>query len=231
VRRLRQVLGCAVAAGILAATSATAIAGAQSACGDLGGTLNDDRTCDAHVTTEDYAIDLSFPTSYPDQQEVVDYLIQLRDGFVDFAQSPPEHAWPYSLRATPITYQSGAAATGTASVVLKMSEDAEPHPVAWYKAFNYDLGTHAPMTLGTLFKPGVKPLDVVLPAVLRELEKRWQPEVLASMLGPAGDAAFENFALTDDAVIFFIGQGQLLGHQEGPLEVSVPRTELASSLT
>lgn len=50
------------------------------------------------------------------------------------------------------------------------------------------------------------------------------------MLRPAEDATFQNFAVTDDAVISFIGQGQLLGHPEGPLEVTVPRTELASSL-
>ncbi len=50
------------------------------------------------------------------------------------------------------------------------------------------------------------------------------------MLGDVDDATFQNFALTDDAVIFYFGQGQLLGHPQGPLEVSVPRTELASVL-
>ena len=111
-----------------------------------------------------------------------------------------------------------------------MNKDSNPHPITWFKAFNYDLSAQAPITLANLFRPGVKPLDVVFPAVRRELEKRWQPEVLESMLGSVEDATFQNFALTDDAVIFFIGQGQLLGHPEGPLEVSVPRTELASSL-
>jgi hypothetical protein len=38
----------------------------------------------------------------------------------------------------------------------------------------------------------------------------------------ADEYTFQNFALTDHAVIFFIGQGHLLGHPEGPLEVSVP---------
>ena len=224
--RVASALG--IAAGLLATTPA--IAGAQSACGDLGGTLNLEQTCELHDTTADYAIDLSFPVSYPDQQAMADYLVPLREGFVEFAQSPPEHSWPYSLRATPVTYQSGDAAAGTASVVLKLDQDANPHPVAWFKAFNYDVSAQAPISLATLFRPGIEPLDVVFPAVRRQLEKRWQPEVLASMLGPAENATFENFALTDDAVIFFIGQGQLLGHPEGPLEVSVPRTDLASSL-
>ena len=56
------------------------------------------------------------------------------------------------------------------------------------------------------------------------------PDVLASMLGDVDDATFQNFALTDDAVIFFFGQVHLLGHPEGLLEVSVPRIELASVL-
>lgn len=229
MRRLRLIAGCAVAAGVLAGAAVTATAGAHSACGDLGGTLNPDQTCDAHTTTAGYTVDLSFPVDYPDQQSLGDYLIPLGDDFVDFAQSPPGHDWPYTLTATSTTYHSGGD-TGTQSVVLRMSQDVNPHPVAWYKAFNYDLGAHAPITLDALIKAGTKPLDIVFPAVRRELEKRWQPEVLASMMGPAEDATFQNFALTDDAVIFFIGQGQLLGHPEGPLEVSVPRPELASAL-
>ena len=62
------------------------------------------------------------------------------------------------------------------------------------------------------------------------LEKRWEPRVLASMRGPVEDATLKNFALTDDAVIFFFGQGQLLGHPEGPIEVAVPKAEFASVL-
>ena len=41
---------------------------------------------------------------------------------------------------------------------------------------------------------------------------------------------YQNFAITDDALIFFFGQGQWLGEDTGPQQVSVPRTELASLL-
>jgi len=37
-------------------------------------------------------------------------------------------------------------------------------------------------------------------------------------------------AATAAAVIFFFGQGQLLGHPEGPIEVAVPKAEFASVL-
>lgn len=212
--------------GVLASLFGTATASAQSPCDALGGTVNSNQICQTDDVGPGYTVDLSFPVDYPDQQSLGEYVIALHDDFVEFAQSPPERDWSYTLTATSATYQS-AGRSGTQSAVLTMSQDANPHPMAWYKAFNYDLGTHAPITLDTLFKPGTKALDVVFPAVRRELEKRWQPEVLASMLGLVEDATFQNFALTDDTVIFFIGQGQLLGHPEGPLEVSVPRTELA----
>jgi hypothetical protein len=43
-----------------------------------------------------------------------------------------------------------------------------------------------------------------------------------------GVHAYQNFAITDDAVIFFFNHDIL--HEEGPPQVSVPRTELASLL-
>ena len=42
---------------------------------------------------------------------------------------------------------------------------------------------------------------------------------------------FRNFALTDDAVIFFFGEGQLMpADNTGPRQISVPRSELAPLL-
>ncbi|MDO3635431.1 esterase [Mycolicibacterium arseniciresistens] len=209
-------------AAVLAGLFGTGTAGAQSACDALAGTLDPDQTCHVHDTGAGYQLDLGFPAGYPDQQALTDYLVPLRDDFVEFAQSPRNDR-SYTLTATPTTYRAG----GTEAVVIQLSQDADPHPVSWYRAFNYDLVRHAPITLDTLFTPGTRPVDVAFPAVRRELEKRWQPEVLADMLGDVDDDTFSEFALTDDAVIFFFGQGRLLGHPEGPLEVSVPRAELA----
>lgn len=96
------------------------------------------------------------------------------------------------------------------------------------EAFNYDNGSRVPIELDSLLAPGARPLDIIYPTVRQELEKRWAPEVLTSMLGKVDDATFGNFAITDEGVIFYFGQGQLVGHAEGPLEVSVPRSELAA---
>jgi Protein of unknown function (DUF3298) len=91
---------------------------------------------------------------------------------------------------------------------------------------NSSVGRPTPITFDTLFKPGTKPLDVLNPIVEREVEKHGGPGPLT--LGDLGVRAYQNFAITDDAVIFFFNQEGLLPHEDGPLEVSVPRAELAS---
>ena len=42
------------------------------------------------------------------------------------------------------------------------------------------------------------------------------------------EKTYQNFALTDDAVIFFFGQDQVVMDNAGPHKVTVPRAELAS---
>jgi hypothetical protein len=228
--RLIITMAAAAVAGVVSLLGVTGGAATQSACDALGGSVDQNQICHVHSQAAGSTVDFSFPTGYPDQQSVADYLLSLRDDFVHFAQLPVHSTSPSSLVAKPTTYQSGNPFWGTQSLVLEIRQDIAPRPVTWYKAFDYNLGARAPMTLDNLFTPGTKPLDVVFPAVRRELEKRWQPDVLTSMLGRPNDVTFANFALTDDAVIFFLGQGQLLGHSAGPVQVSVPKSEFGPLL-
>jgi hypothetical protein len=229
IRKLR-ILG--LVASVLIGWSATAIAGAQSACADLGGTVDPDQICQIHSGTTSCKIDFSFPVDYPDQQQVTDYLTQQRDGEIRVSQLSAAQHWPatYQLSARGRTYRSGTPVLGTESLVLRMDQDAQPFPVTWYKAFDYDLSKGAPITFDTLFKPDTNPLDVVYPAAQRAAQKRLGSATPPTLNGGLDAVNYQNFAITDDAVIFFFGQGQLLSHDEGEFEVSVPRTELASML-
>ena len=215
---LRLVGLAAVAACVLAGWSSTGTAGAQSACNALGGTVDSGQVCHAQNATPTYKIDFSFPVDYPDQQPLADYLTQQRDGFVKWVQSPAAQNSPRppELLAQGTTYRS----SGTESLVLQMGQDSDPHPVAWYKVFNYDLNKHAPITFDTLFRPGTNPLQVLNSI----MDSKFGPQPN----GDPGVDAYQNFAITDDAVIFFFDQGQMLSHAAGPQQVSVPRTELAS---
>jgi Protein of unknown function (DUF3298) len=79
-----------------------------------------------------------------------------------------------------------------------------------------------------LFKPDINPQAALDPIVQRELEKRGH--TITQPFNTLGAKSYQNFAITDDTVIFFFGQGVLLAEVDGPLEVSVPRTVLATLL-
>jgi hypothetical protein len=207
-------------------------ASAQSACDGLGGTVDANQVCQVHSITPAYTIDMSVPLDYPDQQALIDSLTKDRADFLDWiAKFAPKdarnRAYMHDVSAT--TYRSGTPDTGTQSLVLKINDDTglthEDHPGTSYEAFNYDLGKQAPITFDTLFKPGAKPLDVLNPIVEREYGKH--------SYAPVQDldaSTYRNFAITDDAVIFFFGEDQVVMDNNGPHQISVPRSELAELL-
>lgn len=220
------------AVALLAASmvvGSAAPASAQSACTDMGGTV-DSGICQGHIANSVYTLDFSFPLGYPDEQAMTDYLTQTRDGFVNVAEMPGSRGLPYELDAVGTTYESGGP-EGTRSVVLKIFQNVGGvHPQTWYKAFNYHVGGQAPITWDTLFKPGSKPVDVILPEIQRELQRQTglvEPILPGDGFDPAN---YRNFALTDEAVIFFFGQGELLPEAAGAAQASVPRTLLAPML-
>jgi hypothetical protein len=95
----------------------------------------------------------------------------------------------------------------------------EAHPATVFRSFNSDLTQQRPITFDTLFKPNADVVSVLGPNVA-ELYDRPTFKLLPSDFG--------NFAITDDAVIFFFGEGQLIpADNSGPRQLSVPRSELA----
>ncbi len=181
------------------------------------------------ATTPTYKLDFRFPVDYPDQKSLTDFLTQRRNEFVDWVADSHPMEIPYELDVIGKAYHSGTPTSGTQSLILTIGSDTGVHPVTTYKAFNYDVGKHAPVTFETLFKPGSEPLDVLNPIVQRELDKHGGGNaVFADDIGPD---IYENFAITDDAVVFFFNQDGLLPHTEGPFEVEVPRSELAPLLS
>jgi hypothetical protein len=206
----------------------TIMTSASSACSDLGGTVGPDQVCAVHTQTPSYTIDMKFPAVYPDQGALSDLLIRERDQFVEAVSKPPQPPYAKELDITPTTYRS-AAGDGTESLVLQEHADyGGAHPVTFYNALNYDLGNKAPITYGTLFKPGADPVAVLDPIVKAEFEKRLDGTPIDDNIGGAKN--YQNFALTDDAVIFFIGQGDWAFSAAGPQQFSIPRRELASIL-
>ncbi|ORA37595.1 esterase [Mycobacterium aquaticum] len=220
----------ALAAGVLVGWLSMPLATAQNACADLGGTIGLDLNCTVHTANASYTLDYTFPVDYPDQQPLTDYLTQTRDGFVNVSQMPGSRDQPYVLDARGTRYTSGLPPR-TQSLVFEVYQNVGgAHPQTWYKAFNYNLATRAPITFDTLFKPGSKPLDVIFPIVQRQLQKQSGVEQAVPSSAGLDPTHYQNFAITDDAVIFFFGQGELFAETAGATQASVPRDALAALL-
>jgi hypothetical protein len=209
-------------------TPPSTTAAASSACSDLGGSVDAANLCTFHTATPGYTIDMKFPVDYPHQRALSDVLTRERDQFVQAVSKPAQSPRPKELDITPTTYRS-AAGDGTESLVLEEHADyGGAHSVTFYNALSYDLGKKAPITYDTLFKPGADPVAVLDPIVKAEFEKRLDGTPIDDNIN--GAKIYQNFALTDDALIFFIGQGDWAFEAAGPQQFSVPRNELAAIL-
>jgi hypothetical protein len=215
-------------------TSATTTTSADptttaSACTELEGKVDGAGLCTVHTETPDYTIDMSFPVNYPDQDEVADVLSDQRDEFIDLVEEQPARDVPKALDIKSQTFRSGAPGSGTESLVFEEYVNfGGAHPVTNYDALNYDLGKKAPITFDTLFKPDADPVAMLDRLVAADLEKQLPSVTVGD--NPIGARMYRNFALTDDAVLFFLSQGQWTISAAGPRTVSIPRTELAAIL-
>jgi Protein of unknown function (DUF3298) len=221
-----------LAAGVLALWHWVPAAWAQSECAAQGGTVDQGGVCRIHTTTDAYKIDASYPTDYADQQALSNYLSQTRDGFINVSQMPGNRNLPYQLEIDSDEFHSAKPPQhATQSVVLKVFQDVGgSHPQTWYRSFNYDLDAHRPITFDTLFVPGAKPLDVIFPIVRGQLERDVAPSGVISPADGLDPTHYQNFALTDDDLIFYFGQGELLPATAGANVVHVPRAAVVQML-
>jgi hypothetical protein len=225
---MRMMMSAALlATGVLLGWFGGAVAAADSPCASLGGEIQDEQMCRVSTSTASYTLSMTFPVDYPDQS-LTDFLSQNRDGFVNVAQTSSQTSGPrdvpYQMEVTSEQYRSGQPPAGTRSVVLKVFEDlGGPRPSTFYRSFNWDLAGQKAITFDTLFAPNTKPLDAIYPIVQREVGK--QTGLGAAILPGSGlDAShYQNFAITDDELIFYFAPGELLPSLAGASQVHVPR--------
>jgi hypothetical protein len=218
-------LALAVVATTMLGWSSVAIASAAPPkCADLSGVIDSAQMCHIQATDPAYTLDVTYPVDYPAQQDVVDYVKQTRDGFLNVAKMPGPRDMPYQLDTVATEYNSAVPPRGTQSVVFKTFQDVGgARPQTFYKSFNWDQGLRKPITIDNLFREGTDPFPVILPMVASELQKQsGQPMAIAPGAG-LDPTKYENFAITDDALIFFFSQGEMMPESAGALEVTVPR--------
>jgi hypothetical protein len=199
-------------------------AAAAPSCASLGGSVEAGQMCHVHTSASTYTLDMNFPSDYPDQA-LTDYITQNRDGFINVAQSSGRRDQPYQMDVTTEQHSAGQPPHSTRSAVLKLFQDlGGARPSTWYKAFNYNLGTNQPITFDTLFAPNANALDTIFPLVQRELERQSALGVAISPGAGHDPTNYQNFAITDDQLIFYFAQGELLPSFAGATSVAVPRS-------
>ena len=138
---------------------------------------------------------------------------------------------PYQLEVTPTEYNSAVPPRGTQSLVFKVYQDVGgTKPQTFYKAFNWDQTLRWPIVLDTggrektqpLFQPGTNPWPIIFPLVEAELEKQMGSKPAIAPEVGLNPATYENFAIQNDNLVFFFGQGALLPESAGALAVSIP---------
>jgi hypothetical protein len=226
-------LAVPVAAVVLFGSAGVAAAAPKDYCADLKG-VNTGGACLIQMSDPAYNVNISFPTGYADQQTVADYITQARDGFLNVAKSPAPRDMPYELDITSTNYGSAIPPRGTEAVVLKTYQNVGgAHPQTLFKAFNWDQTYRKSIVwdpagndkLTPLWRVD-DPLKVVFPIVQSELQKQTgQPVAIAPGAG-YNPMNYQDFAVTNDGVIFFFSQGQLLPEAAGATQVLVPRAAI-----
>jgi Protein of unknown function (DUF3298) len=225
--------------GAVSAFTGVAVA-ATSGCAQLGGNVQSGNICHARAETPNYVIDLRFNTDYPDDQPVTDYLVQTRDRVINAAQAPGAKAGdlPCMMTLTSETYRSGQPTRimpeygrpwhGTQSLVLKtFLSTGGPSAGTKYKSFTFDFDQNRPVTFDNLFAPGSNPMDSIYPAVATEIAR--QQVMRHFQLSPKvgrNPALYQNFAITDETVIFFFDTGELMADEAGYFFAPVARANL-----
>ena len=224
-----------VAAVVLFGCSGVAAAAPKNYCADLKG-VDAGQACQIQMSDPAYNVNISFPTDYPDQKSVADYITQTRDGFLNVAKSPAPRDMPYELDITATNYGSAIPPRGTQAVVLKTYQQVGgAHPQTLYKAFNWDQTYRKSIAYATtaddnktqpLWQPTADPLKVVFPIVQSELQKQTGQQVSIAPSAGVDPMNYQDFAVTNDGVIFFFSQGVLLPEAAGATQVLVPRSAI-----
>jgi hypothetical protein len=216
------VLATLVAAGTLGL--------AGTAAASTGPDLCDPATIDAHGMCHMDAsgpfsdIEVSFPAHSVARPAIERYIDSVID---DYHRDGPSPTSPQSLQITGTDF----AGPHSHSVVLDVYQNLSgaAHPAVWYKSFTTDATTSAPISFGDLFRSGTTPLTRIAPIVEKDLGRQWGQPVTIPAETLQDPANFGDFAITDDAVVFFFDKDELLP-ATGDAQVSVPRSAIADLL-
>lgn len=229
------------------AVVASALAAAAITCGLAGGAaaapLNDPRglcthhddagNCTASWSDSWAIVNIVFPAQDPQEQAIVDYVTKIANDYDQPSETRPN--MPVAKRFVTVkadSFTSGPPDTGTQSAVLKVDTyvSGGPYPNVWYRSFVWDKASMAPVTFATLFKNGTQPLNTIMPIVQDAASRNAGNPISIDPAVGLDPKRYQSFAITDDAVIFYFGNNELV-QRLAQFQVSVPRDAIADMLT
>ncbi len=218
------------AALVLSGFGGATASAAPPKCADLSG-VQVGSTCQVQVTDPGYSVSISFPADYPDQKSVHEYIKATRDGFLNLAKTQDSRVAPYALEIKSTQYRSAVPPRGTQTLVLEAYESVGgAHPTTFYKTFNWDQGFRKPITIENLFREGTDPYPVILPLVQAEVAKQFGDSEIFPAAAGLDPLTYQNFAITNDTLVFFFDRGAVLSGAVGAFEVSIPRGPVDSMI-
>ncbi|MCV7194826.1 esterase [Mycolicibacterium brumae] len=222
--------GLSAALAVLVVASGAAAPAAVAAppkCTDIDTELVANN-CVQKIVDPGYTVDISFPSIFPNQKPVLEYVKQTRDGFLNLAKGSGARLAPYTLEMKSLEFNSSVPPRGTQTLVLETFEDTGgAHPSSFYKAFNWDQGYRKALTIPTLFREGTDPIPVIEPLVQAEIARQFGDGTVISDAVAANPDTYQNFALTNDEMMFFFDRGAVLAESFGAIVVSIPREAVA----
>lgn len=220
---MRTTMLALIATAVLFGSPGVAMAAPKSYCDELKG-VTEGQLCQIQMSDPAYRVNITLPSFYPDPQELQSFVSKTRDDFLSAAKSSEPGSAPYELGITSTNYESAIPPRGTQAVVLKIYQNVGgADPTTSYKAFNWDQAYRKPITFEKLWRPDTDPLPVVFPIVQSELTKQAEQQVSIAPSAGLDPTNYQNFAITNDGIIFFFSQGKLLPEAAGAPQVLVPR--------
>ncbi|KAA1251041.1 DUF3298 domain-containing protein [Mycobacterium simiae] len=224
-----QVFLLVLAAAVLGCHGVAAAA-PRTYCDELKGSTVG-QVCEIQISDPAYSVNISLPSSYPDQKSLESYVAQTRDEFLSTAHSSAPREAPYQLTITSSNYESAIPPRGTQSLVLTVVQNVGTgQPATRYKAFNWDQGYRKPITYDTLWQPNTDPLQIVFPIVQSALQKQTGQQLSIAPTAGLDPANYQNFAITNDGITFFFNPGELLPQPAAATQALVPRSAIDSML-
>lgn len=205
----------------------------QTACEDIWGDWNaETQRCESQVT---YTIDIQYPIEYAAYDFVMEPVTALinrqRDDILalrPFLDTPLDPSPGYSVDLSYESYQHSENIVTLVYTLFYYTGGA--HPNSNYEAFTFDLEAGRQLTFDDVFPPENNPLDVISPIVIAsqiEQQGEYADEQWITQGAGPDPANYQDFALTEDSIIFFFEPYQVAAYAYGPSQVEIPLADLA----